>query len=63
MIRITPNGCTRRNMERLVRAGPCLKKSRGDPPYLRVVDAKQRFVEFEEIEKILSNIKQKERKS
>jgi len=61
MFRITPNGCTRRYMERLKRAGPCLRKSRGDPrPHLRLVDAKERFVEFEEIEKLLSNFKQKE---
>ena len=64
MFRMTPNGCTRRYMERLKRAGPCLRKSRGDPrPQLRLVDAKQRFVEFDEIEKLLTNYIQKESKS
>lgn len=63
MYRITPNGCTRRHMERFGRAGPRLKKSRGDPPHLRLVDAKQRYIEFEDVEKILLSFTQKERKS
>lgn len=63
MFRITPNSCTRRYMGKLGRAGPCLRKSRGDPPYLRLVDVKQQLVEFEDMEKILCSFLQKERTS
>jgi hypothetical protein len=59
MFRIIPNGCTRRQMKRLCRAGPCLKKSRGDPPHLRLVDLEQRFIEFEEMEMSLIKYSQK----
>ena len=63
MFRIRPNGCTRRHMKKGERDGPCLRKSRGDPQYLQLVYTKQRYVEFEDLERILSGIKQKERKS
>ena len=64
MFRLTPNGCTRRYKERFGRAGPCLKRGRGDPrSHLRIVDTAQRFLEFEDIEKILSNYNQKEKTS
>jgi hypothetical protein len=63
MFRIRPNGCTRRQMKRFGRSGHCLRKSRGDPPSLHLVDTKKRYIEFEEIEKLLINSIKKERKS
>jgi len=63
MFRITPNGCSRRNMQRFCRDGPCLRKIRGEPHLLRLMNMEQRFVEFEEIEKLLFNYTQKEIKS
>ena len=64
MFRIRPNGCTKRHMEQPNRAGPCLRKSRGDPHrHLRLIDAEQNRIVFEETEKLQLNQIQKERKS
>ena len=63
MFRLKPNGCTRRHKTFFNRSGPCLKKIRGDPPALRLVDLEQRFVGFDELEPQPSNFKQKERQS
>jgi hypothetical protein len=50
MIRFKPNGCTERHMEKPNRAGPRLRKNRGDPyPYLWLVNALPRPDELENI--------------
>jgi hypothetical protein len=54
MFRKTPNGCTRRNLARIARAGPNGRVSRGDPGMRRSKLVKEkRDMELEEIEKIL----------
>jgi len=63
MFRYTPSGCTKRHLKRSGREGPCLRKSRGDPTYLRLVDTKHKMVDFQEKEKLAFSYKQKERTS
>jgi len=64
MFRKTPNGCTRRNLARIARAGPHGRGSRGDPDMRLNKDVKEkRDLELEEIEKILFIFTQKEKKS
>ena len=64
MFRKTPNGCTRRNLARISRAGHLGLGSRGDPG-MRLSKAvkEKRDLELEEIEKILFIFKRKEKKS
>jgi hypothetical protein len=64
MFRKTANGCTRRNLARIARAGPHGRGSRGDPG-MRLSKAvkEKRDMELEEIEKILFIFKQKEKTS
>jgi hypothetical protein len=64
MFRKTPNGCTKRNLARIARAGPPGQASRGDPGIrLRKGVQKNRDAELDEIEKILLIFKRKEKKS
>ncbi len=64
MIRKIPNACTKRNMARFGGAGPPGAGNRGDPrPRLRLVSAKHRYVNLEQIEDILFILTRKEKKS
>ena len=61
MFRTIPNGCTSRNMGKYGRAGPRIKRGRGDPAsHLHLVSKQNRDMEFEEIEKLIFNNTHKE---
>jgi hypothetical protein len=64
MFRRTANGCTRRNLARIARAGPPGQGSRREPG-MRLSKAvkENRDMELDEIEKILFIFTQKEKKS
>jgi hypothetical protein len=64
MFRYTPNGGTKRHSAQLGRAGPHLRRSRGDPgSHLRIVESSREYIEQEEIDNLMTMFTQKESKS